>query len=359
MFELPGVVFDRTWTLGVVTFGPPGNAATEVADRMRQADVHKSWAAAHDASADLAKRWAESSTVEVEAEDLERAQERIGEALAVLRFFMREVVKFNVDSHRVGLIGEADRAIREYMVLRGPDRVAPGWTLVDGRVPFRFSDDALALWEADPRVQWLSNQLAEQLADRSLTGRRAITTLNVLDRAFLSTDPVVRVALFAIAVEVLLCDARKNDLETVRTSALRIAARVAYLTCGNGCAIDKAACPYVLGFKSPKHLSATAEEWAAAGTEWRCSAFLRIARPRDMDGFFERPSLFGARNEAVHEGRTSLDSSDIKLMRVYADEAVSAFLAWVALHPTGTVADLDAEIIGGAARLGTESPPTP
>lgn len=357
LFELPGLIFDRPWGIGDAAFRPPGAADTEVFSRGKQAHVHKSWAAAHEVATDLGRRWRGSSTVEVPAEDLEHAQTLATEAMAALRFFMREVVTVNVDAHRVGLVGEVERVVREYLVLFDADRVAPGWTVVDDRVPFRFTDDTLAKWELDGRVRWLSDQMAQSPDQRSLSGSRVLTAMTVLDRAFLSMDPVVRITLCAVAVEVLLSDLEEEDgVEPARTTAMRIAARVAYLTCGNGCAVDKAACPYVLGFKGRRHLWATAEQWAAAEEEWRCSAFLDIARPPDMDGLFQRPSLFGARNEAVHHGRTRLGPPDIRWMRVHADEAVRAFLTWVAERPTATVTDLNAEIAAGAARFGIVRP---
>lgn len=357
MFELPGLTFARPWTLGSVTFRPPGAAESAVLERAEQVGAHTSWAAAHEVGAELAERWRRSSTVETEADDLETAQHVIGEAMAALRFLMREVVTVNVDVHRVGLVGEAQRAVREYLVMFSPERVAPGWTLVDDRVPFHYSADTLDAWDTDERVRWLADQMAAAPDQRSLSGRRVVTALEVLDRAFLATDPVIRVALCAVAVEVLLCDPLyDDDVEPARTGSLRIAARAAYLTCGNRCATDREACPYVLGFKGQKHLWATAERWAASGEEWRCSAFLNIARPPDMNHYFKRPSLFGARNQAVHEGRTTLDASDIKWMRIHADEAIRAFLTWVATRPSATVADLDAEIAEGAARFGEMTP---
>jgi hypothetical protein len=102
-----------------------------------------------------------------------------------------------------------------------------------------------------------------------------------------------------------------------------MAARVAYLACGVGCAVDRPACPYVLGFKGHKHVWKMAEEWSAAGQEWRCSAFLDIARPPNMDGYFRRRSLFGAAQRGGAQGRTTLDDSDVRWMRIHAEEAVN------------------------------------
>ena len=77
------------------------------------------------------------------------------------------------------------------------------------------------------------------------------------------------------------------------------------------------------------------------------------------DYYFSRPSLFGARNEAVHEGRTSLSVSDVRWMRTYADDAAREFVRWIVQRGGASVADLDAEIDAGAAWLGTRSPGDP
>ena len=354
MFELPRVSFDRRWQLGPALFRPPGEAAEEVGKRQAQVFIHESWAFGHEISAQVASEWAESSTVEVTAEDQEEAQARLSEALAVLRFLMRSIPGVHVDHHRIGAVGEVETVIRRYLVLFDEERVAAGWTRIDSQAPFRFADEILVRWENDPQVRWLSEELGQVPAERSLSGSRAITSLQALDRAFLSLDPVIRVVLYAVAIETLLCDAPGEASN--RPTPLRIAARVAFLVCENRCAVEKPACPYVLGFTGQRHLWATAEQWAAAGGEWRCSTFLDIARPDDMDAYFELPSLFGARNEAVHEGRTSLDESALRWMSVRAYKAVSGFLRWVVERPGATISDLDAELARGVEVLGRMRP---
>jgi hypothetical protein len=355
-FELPGVVFEREWSLGHTTFHPPGATATEVEQRAGQANIHTSWAVAHEAASEVAERWKESSTIAVDAAELDEARTSASEAMAVLRFLMREVVTVNVDIHRIGLVGEVDRAIRDYVTMSDNMRVAPGWIRIDSPVPFRFDVATLARWDVDQRVCWLSEQLALADEHRTELGRRSITSLRVLDEAFLTTDPVTSVVLYAVAVEVLLSNAADPESDENRpTSALRIAGRVAYLTCGARCARDRPACPYVLGVMTQKQLRSTAVQWASKG-EWRCSAFLQIARPPGMDAYFSRPALFTARNEAVHEGHTSLDEDGIRWLRSTADEAVGSVLAWASSTAGRSIADLDREIANGADRLGALKP---
>jgi hypothetical protein len=354
VFEVPGVTFDREWRLGRVLFRPSSVVAKEVLDHDEQTKAHESWALAYTLSTELVARWKGSATVEAEAESLEAAEVSIAEAMAVLRFLIRETVKVNVDVHRVGLVGEVDRAIRDYLVLTDEGRVAPGWRLVESPVSFRFTSQTLDTWDRDGRVDWLSAELAGVLDERSLSGQRVITAINLLDRAFLTRDPTVRVILYAVAVEVLLSDIANED-GSGKTPALRIAGRVAFLTCIAGCASTKAACPYVLGINGERHLWAVAQQFSKIG-QWQCSAFLDIARASDMEASFMRPSLFGARNQAVHEGRTSVSDADMRWIRSSSESAVRAFLAWVAETPGRTVSDLDMEMLEGAKRWGTTTP---
>lgn len=355
VFAVPGVQFARSWRIGNAVFRPAGDVIGDVEGRVGQVDVHASWAVAHEVATEVVARWSQSSTVEAECDALQDAERIVLEAMAVLRFLMRQVVRVNVDIHRIGLEGEVTRAVREYLMLLH-NRVAPGWTLVDSSVGFKFDAAQLNAWESDASLQWLCDQLACSPSKRSASGRRTITSLTVLDEGFLSLNAVTRVVLYAVAVEVLLSgiDGPTDEVRR-KSSPLKVAARAAYLTCGNGCAVQAPACPYVLGFAREKHLWETAKQWAAKG-EWRCSAFLEVARPADMEPYFKQPSLFGARNEAVHEGRTSLDDDAIRGLRALADRIVRSFIAWVALRPDATVEDLDREVLRGAAQLGHLSP---
>ena len=361
MFVLPRVRFDRDWSLGSAVFRAPAAAAAAVSACADQRSVHRSWAIAHERACAAIGDWTNSSTIEVRANDEADAIRLVAESLATLRLFMREVVQVNVDSHRIGLTGEVDHAIRDFLVFYDDlGRVAPGWKRIDGPVDFTFTARQLDDWDADQRVQWLSTQLGLKPELRSLAGRRMVSAIEVLDRAFLTTDPLVRVILSAVAIECVYANS-SDPLTPVQktTGSLRVAARVAFLSCGAGCGVERPACPYVLGFKGYDHLWEVVEEWAARGKQWCCSAFLDIARPAEMDEAFQRLSVFGARNEAVHQGRTSMGPDDAKWMRWQADAAVKAFLAWVTERGDGTIDDLDAEIATGVARLGVLRPDDP
>jgi hypothetical protein len=313
---------------------------------------------AFDAAKRLAADWRDHSTIEVTASDLDKATVVASQTMGVVRFLLRERINVNVDIHRVGLAGEVDHLVRDYLAFVDGG-VGPGWSRLDGPVPTRLSQDLLSEWDSDDRVRWLSTQLALTSEPRSSAGERVITSLTLLDTAFLSSDLIVRVVLYAAAVEVLLADSKDaadSGPGPGRGKVLDVARRAAFLTCGTGCAIDREACPYVLGFGSLKHLWTTADQWAGAGEEWRCSAFLDIARHPDFEEYFSNPSLFGARNEAVHEGRTSLTESAVRLMRSRADAVIRAFVGWAAGRPEANVEDLDAEIADGAARFGVMRP---
>ena len=141
-----------------------------------------------------------------------------------------------------------------------------------------------------------------------------------------------------------------------RASTLQIAARAAFLTCPTGCASTGPACPYVVGFSGSKDLLATAETWSDAGVEWRCSAFLDVARPVVLEDVFSRLSLFGARNEAAHEGRTSLSKKERSALFFLADDIVHALLRWTASHNGGGISEFDEEVALGVTKFGVLRP---
>jgi hypothetical protein len=278
VFELPHVTFDREWRLGAVLFRPAGVVANEVVADDAQTKLHQSWAWAYKEAADTAVRWRDSATVEVEADSWQTAEAVIAEAIAVLRFLLREIVTVNVDIHRIGLVGEVGLAVRDHLVVFDTGRFGIGARVVDAPVDSRFTQEQLHKWETDDRVKWLSAALAVAAADRSLSQQRALTAVRVLDQAFLTQEPTVRIILYAVALEVLFSNSDDTS-GSGKTPPLEIAKRVAFLTCRQGCATTNPACPYVLGFKSQRDLWTTAEHWAGKGYEWRCSAFLDIARP--------------------------------------------------------------------------------
>lgn len=111
VFQLPHVTFDREWRLGAVVFRPAGVLAHEVLADDGQTKLHRSWASAYKEAADTVAGW-DSATVEAEADSWAAAEAVITEAMAVLRFFLREIVTVNVDIHRIGLVGEVDEPCR-------------------------------------------------------------------------------------------------------------------------------------------------------------------------------------------------------------------------------------------------------
>jgi hypothetical protein len=106
---------------------------------------------------------------------------------------------------------------------------------------------------------------------------------------------------------------------------------------------------YIKGFPSEKALGELARQSIRKGEEWRCMWFLKYACPDALVGMISSPSLFRARHEVAHEGATTASDRDIRMIRSFADEAILAALDWFALHPSGSITDLDAEIDAAAA----------
>jgi len=354
VYQLPRVAFSRSFTLGSATFRPAGQIDAEVHGRRSLVDESEPghldrW----EHVANVVGEW-DSATVEVEAVDSDGARRALTETMGVFRFLMRGIVTFNVDIHRIGVVGEVDHRVLDYVVLARNGVVAAGWSLEDSPVNFTFTDATLDGWAADSRIAWLHNELVRPDDRRTVAGRRAITALGLADSAFLSRDPLVRILFSAVAVESMF-----SAVPEVRgqTSTIQIARRVAYLTCpGHGAGDDTPLCPYIAGLDRHRDVVNLAVVWSEANRQWQCSPFLEISTPVDLEPYRRRPSLFSARNEIAHEGRTSADQKMVGKLRWTAEKALEAGIGWFASHPGSTIADLDDEIAAQVKRRGVLRP---
>jgi hypothetical protein len=355
VFRLPHVTFEREWVLGPATFRPAGALLTEVNALPDFTAQVKNYGLMLDRVRGMAQEWAGDATVEVEADDDAGAVELAGQAVAVLRLFMRPEVQVNVGLHKIGLVGDVTLAVRELIEIDQSGRVGFGGRRVDGPVPFTFTRVVLDKWDADPGVQFLATQLSSPKT-RSHLGSRALTAIAMLDIGFMASKPTVKVLSFAVAIEAMLSREPQASTKDQRTeSPLRIGRRVAYLTCQRRWGRSTSSCPYIKGFPTEKALKEFVRQYTQRGEEWRCSAFLRIASPPDLSGAIGTPSLslFSARHQVAHDGITAATERDIKWFNHIVDEATFAALEWFASHPAGSITDLDDEIDAAASRSTT------
>ena len=352
VFRLPQVTFEREWVLGPATFRPAGALLTEVNALPDFTAKVKNYGLMLDRVRGMAQDWSGDATVEVEADDDAGAVELASQAVAILRLFMRPEVEVNVGLHKIGLVGDATLAVREMIAIDQSGRVGFGGRRVDGPVPFTFTQAVLDKWDTDPGVQFLATQLSSPKTGSHL-GSRALTAVAMLDIGFMATKPTVKVLSYAVAIEALLSREPQASTKDQRTeSPLRIARRVAYLTCQRRCGRSAPSCAYIEGFPTEKALNEFARQSIQKGEEWRCSAFLRIACPPELSGAVVTPSLslFSARHQVAHDGTTTATERDIKWFNHFADEATFAALEWFAAHPAASIADLDDEIHTAASR---------
>lgn len=340
VFPLPRAQFEREWTLGRATFRPAGELAAEIVQRRAEvgdAEGHLlRWQIAHDVATAFA-----SATIDVQADTSENARSTLAESMAVLRFFLRDLVGFNVDVHRIGLPGEVNLAVLNYVLLAANGVAAAGWSLEDAPINFTFVASHLAGWDEDPVIGWLSAELARAPEERSEAGRRAIIAFSVCDQAFMARDSMARVLLSDLSVETMFASGK--EYEQRKSTTLQIARRLAYLTCDQHGG-EAPLCPYLAGLDRNKDAKRLAEEWSRERGYWQCSPFLDIATPPELERHLSRTSLFAARNEAAHEGRTSADKKEIGRLRYLADRSLLAGCRWFANHQGLTIGDLDQEI---------------
>jgi hypothetical protein len=354
-FRLPQVTFEREWVLGPATFRPAGALLTELNALPDFTAQVKNYGLMLDRVRGMASGWSADATVEVGAEDDASAVELAGQAVAVLRLFMRPEVEVNVGLHKIGLVGDVTLAVRELIEIDQSGRVGFGGRRVDGPVPFTFTRAVLDRWDADPRLQFLATQLSPP-KQRSHLGSRALTAIAMLDIGFMATKPTVKVLSYTVAIEAMLSREPQASTKDQRTeSPLKIGRRVAYLTCQRRCGRSSPSCPYIEGFLRERAFKEFVRQYTQKGEEWRCSAFLRIASPPDLSGAIGTPSLslFSARHQVAHDGTTTATERDIKWFNHLADEAIFAALEWIASHPAASITDLDNEIDAAALRTTT------
>jgi hypothetical protein len=297
--------------------------------------------------------WAEDAVLAVEAGDDVAATTLTSQAVALLRLLVRRTAAVNPDIHKIGLADEVVSRLRETVVIHDDGTVGLGWKRLDGGVPFTITAERIDEWLADPVIRYLGDQLVPDAACKEL-GRKARTAVGVLDRAYVSTEPVEMVLFATIALETLL-SADQPDGE-YKPQSIPIARRVAYLTCAADHRRTGSGCPY-LKEQSTQALCNEILSRAADGKSWLCTAFTKVALPKDLtiqivsqdrDGNItdvaRRPPLFDLRNEAAHQGITSLTVDQARDLRWDVQTILLSSLLWFAEHPDATIHDLDAEM---------------
>ena len=304
--------------------------------------------------ADLLRDWGEDSVLELRLPISNGENKIFGEAvnrmaeetMAAFRFFARDHIRFNVDAHRFGLVGQTANQIRDYILLwEEPERSQPltaaGWVRIDGAVPLQLTGAILDDMEGDDAFAFVSGQLAVDASARPTVGSRAIVAINMLNVAFRSLDATQRVLCAAIAVEALLSDADRGS------QAMRVARRAAFLQCGGDCTAGKLLCPYLSTDRGMGVLVQELLTIQQRGEEWRCSAYLRIAAPDAAVAALKDPPLFHARNQAAHEGRVGLTEPQVNRLVWNAERTVMAALRWFATSNAdlATLDDLIADTV--------------
>jgi hypothetical protein len=346
-FQLPGLSFARPWQLGPTRFLPGAELQTALDTGLTRETTHRSAQAAQVESARLLESWGDDAALEVTADDHGPARLLAEEAVSVLRYLLRRLVRVNVDLHLVGLVGDVREGLREYLTLwddgsEGP-LVAPSFQRIGGMVPFEFGVSHLNAWDLEPSVQLLAGALANGPAGRTVSQQKALDAVTLLDAGRRSLENRARLLCEAIAVETLLSAPRDPTAEP-QPQTYSIARRVAYLTCFAGCGRSQEHCEYTVAAKGRKQILQDMERLSRAG-EWRCSAYLDIQAPPEVLGALSQPPLFVARNQVAHEGSTEgLTSDALARLSWVVDQATHAALTWYGHHPGKDASDLDAEI---------------
>ena len=138
--------------------------------------------------------WEADAALEVSAPDNDEALRIASEVLMLVRFFMRQHIRVNVETHRVGLAGDFADSIRDYLVLWEDEQptAATAWKRIGGTIPFTFREAVLNAWESDSSLTFLRDQLAISPDERPDAARRAYLALVMNDAGEQLSIPVDR-----------------------------------------------------------------------------------------------------------------------------------------------------------------------
>jgi hypothetical protein len=126
---------------------------------------------------EVVNAWGDDSVLAVGAEHSDTAQTIAADAMAVLRFYMRDLIRVNVEIHLIGMVGEIRSGSREFVLLTDttPPQAAPGWSRIGGTIDFTFTDESIDTLSAREALtylgQWLSAASIEGADPAAGSGR--------------------------------------------------------------------------------------------------------------------------------------------------------------------------------------------
>jgi hypothetical protein len=169
-FRLPGVKFVRAFSLGDIMFTSSNEFRDQLEPALHQptsgqrADPRTEW------TKKVADSWGDDSTLAVPAANSETAQALAADAMAVLRFYMRDLVRVNVETHLIGMAGEVRSGTRDFILLTDADPVqaAPGWSRIGGTIDFAFTHDSIETLSARSAITWLGQVPGRQSSHQSV-----------------------------------------------------------------------------------------------------------------------------------------------------------------------------------------------
>lgn len=341
LYRLPGVQFRRRWVVGPVSFLPAAEVRAHLQAGFDSKPAHPSGQAMQERTLQTLTEWGEDSCAAIEGREEDGGTlgppQPLYDALALLRFAIRQQLRINVEHHRFGLPGDFPHGIREYVtLLEGSVPIAAtGWSRTGGTVPLTLDESTIGALESDPAVQLVARQLD---GSGTTMGRKAVLALRTWDAGLRSLDDALRALTAVQAVEIMLSDSSNAS------QSLAIARRAAYLTCPGQCGRDQPLCLYTERRKSAKQLLADITERALRGEEWECSSFLSFASPKDLSSALRCRPMYDVRNDIVHAGSFELTEREASQLRSHAESILRGALAWFNANPGLGVEDLDEEI---------------
>src|SRR5690242_6690204 len=100
-FQIPGVTFEKSWTLGPARFLSHADLMEALDPALTRAATTESMKVHQEVATEELAAWGDDAALEITAHKAEAADRLAQAAMSILRFYMRPAVRVNVEYHRI------------------------------------------------------------------------------------------------------------------------------------------------------------------------------------------------------------------------------------------------------------------
>lgn len=334
-FLVPYLKVPVAWTVGRVTFRPPGWLERRVSHEV--ANAENTWPGTLEPLA--GSPWSSASVWTVrrhgEVSHVDEQREQVRDAIALARLYQRACVPtFDMDHQTFGLPPDIEGTAEHHWRSDYRGHAGGGWSRVGVGAAFEFRRDWVRSFRSRPAFAFLDDSLRGPAPPPGSWPQRAITAIRTLNLASPSRPQPVRIVLQAVALEALLGDDPPAKPGEFRSQAHPVAQRAAFLTCDrpDGARLKRgdAPCNYLLAKDAgdvtvdPNWRRRPRDYW-----DWPCTWYWHIRE------------VFDARNRALHDAQDAFRRGTAVRFEGRVDQVLLDTLDWVVATGATCIGDVD------------------